>query len=353
VPGTITREQVEDFCNTPGYTGFGNRGSVRDYFLEVSVGRLKYRNIVAPYYTARHPRAYYTNESIPQPQRARALIKEALAFHKSNGFDFSALTVDSQQFVYATNVFYAGTRVNNWAKGLWPHAYHLQNPVALAPGKKAFDYQITDMTDELTLGTFCHENGHMVCDFPDLYDYGNESAGVGAFCLMCAGANIDEKNPPHVGAYLKFKAGWSQRVTVIAAGLAATATAGSNEFFLFRKNPSEYYIIENRFKQGRDSALPGSGLAIWRIDELGDNQHEQMTASSHYECSLVQADGRHDLENDPQNLGDASDLFAKGINDRFNGVTLPGSSWWDGSASGLDISAISPAGPTMTFTGSA
>ena len=351
VPGTITRQQVEDFCNMPGYTGFGNNGSVRDYFLEVSGGKLDYRNVVAPYYTARHPRAYYTNESIPQPQRARALIKEALAFHKSNGFDFSPLTVDNQQFVYATSVFYAGTRVNNWAKGLWPHAYHLQSAVTLAAGKKAYDYQITDMTDELTLGTFCHENGHMVCDFPDLYDYGNESAGVGAFCLMCAGANIDEKNPPHVGAYLKFKAGWSQRVTTIAAGLSATAKAGSNEFFLCRKSPTEYYIIENRFKQGRDLALPGSGLAIWRIDELGDNQNEQMTPAAHYECSLVQADGRHDLESDPNNLGDATDLFAKGHNDRFNGVTAPGSAWWDGSASGLDISAISAAGPSMTFTG--
>ena len=27
-PGTITREQVHDFCNKPGYTGFGNNGSV-------------------------------------------------------------------------------------------------------------------------------------------------------------------------------------------------------------------------------------------------------------------------------------------------------------------------------------
>ena len=86
-------------------------------------------------------------------------------------------------------------------------------------------------------------------------------------CLMCAGANVDEKNPPHPGAYLKFKAGWSRGVTAIAAGLSATAIAGSNTFFLFRKNTTEYYIIENRFKQGRDSALPGSGLAIWRVPQ--------------------------------------------------------------------------------------
>src|SRR5262249_5081426 len=197
------------------------------------------------------------------------------------------------------------------------HSFHLQTPYALAPGKKAFDYQITDMTAELSLGTFCHENGHMICDFPDLYDYGYESAGVGAFCLMCAGPNVDEKNPPHVGAYLKYKAGWAQAATKTTAGLAGTAVAGSNKFFIHRKGPTEYYLIENRLQRGRDKALPGSGLAIWRIDELGDNQNEQMTPAQHYECSLVQADGRNDLENDPRNVGDATDLFAKGVNDHF------------------------------------
>jgi hypothetical protein len=49
---------VDDFCNKPGYTGFGNNGSVYDYFLEISGGRLRYKNLVTPYYTAQHPRSY-------------------------------------------------------------------------------------------------------------------------------------------------------------------------------------------------------------------------------------------------------------------------------------------------------
>jgi M6 family metalloprotease-like protein len=351
VLGTITRAEVDDFCNKPGYSGFGNNGSVYDYFFEVSGGRLKYKNIVAPYYTAQHPRSYYTNEAIPQPTRARQLIKEALDHHRAQGFNFTGLTVDNQQYVYATNVFYAGTRVNNWSQGLWPHSYNLQTPYQLTPGRNVYDYQVTDMTGELSLGTFCHENGHMICDFPDLYDYGDESAGVGMFCLMCAGPNADEKNPPHVDAYLKYKAGWAQALTRITAGLSGMAVAASNKFFIHRKGSTEYYIIENRFKQGRDQALPGSGLAIWRIDELGDNQNEQMTSTDHYECSLVQADGRNDLENDSRNYGDASDLFAKGGNDHFAGGTTPNSNWWDGAASRLDISRIGPVGAQMTFTG--
>jgi M6 family metalloprotease-like protein len=353
VPGTITRDQVDDFCNKVGYNGFGNNGSVYDYFLDVSAGKLRFKNIVAPYYTAKHPRSYYTNEKIAQPKRARELIKEALDYHRAKGFDFSKLTVDDQQYVYATSVFYAGTRVNNWAKGLWPHAYHLQTPYTLTAGVKSYDYQITDMTSELTLGTFCHENGHMICDFPDLYDYGYESAGVGTFCLMCAGSHADEKNPPHVNAYLKFKAGWAASMTRITPGLTGTAVAGTNEFFFHRKGPTEYYIIENRYRSGRDMALPGSGLAIWRVDELGDNQYEQMTPTQHYECSLVQADGRNDLENDRTNPGDADDLFRKGGNELFAPTTRPNSHWWDGTASGLEIGGIGPEGPKIKFTAKA
>src|SRR5260221_11074677 len=48
------------------------------------------------------------------------------------------------------------------------------------------------MGAEVTLGTFCRENGHMLCDYPDLYAYGHESSGVGIYCLMCAGT-VNEK----------------------------------------------------------------------------------------------------------------------------------------------------------------
>lgn len=349
VPGTISRDEVEAFCNQSGYSGFGNRGSVNDFFSDNSLGRLNYTNIVTPYYTARHPRQYYTNEAIPQPQRAWELIKEALTHWLKQGFDFGALTSDDEDYVYALNVFYAGNRVNNWAKGLWPHSYHLLTPYQLAAGKRAFDYQITDMGSELTLSTFCHENGHMICDFPDLYDYGYESRGAGVYCLMAAGGTVNKKNPIHVGAYLKLAAGWAGNLTPITAGLQATAMAGENEFFIYRKDRSEYFIVENRQKAGRDQSLTGSGLAIWHVEELGSNNDEQMTATSHYECALEQADGRFHLEHGANN-GDSRDLFRADTSARFADSTLPASKWWDGTSSGLDIHNISSAGQEMTFS---
>ena len=79
VAETITRQQVDDFCNQPGYTGFGNNGSVRDYFVAASENRLRYTNVVTAYHTAAHNRSHYTDPAIPYGQRAQELIHEALA----------------------------------------------------------------------------------------------------------------------------------------------------------------------------------------------------------------------------------------------------------------------------------
>lgn len=349
VPGTIARKEVEAFCNQPNYAGFENKGSVYDYFVDNSGGKLRYKNIVAPYYTAKQPRDYYTNRKIPQPQRAWELIKEALDHWRAQGFDFSGLTSDEDDYVYALNVFYAGNRVNNWSEGLWPHSYHLLTPYQLLPGKLANDYQITDMGSELTLGTFSHENGHMICDFPDLYDYGYESRGIGKYCLMCAGGNANQKNPTQICAYLKYRAGWAKSVTPISNGDEIKIAAKENQFFVHAKSQTEYFIIENRLMARRDASLPGSGLAVWHVDELGTNNNEQMTPSSHYECSLVQADGKSQLESG-LNDGDAADLFRSGGNMSWSDSSQPNSKWWDRTASNLELSKIGAEGEVMTFS---
>jgi M6 family metalloprotease-like protein len=351
VQGTISPSEVERFCNQNGYTGFVNSGSVNDYFSEVSGGRVNYTNIVTTaYYTARNNRAYYADPSIPYGTRARELIREALEYLKSNGFNFSGLSADSGGFIYAINAFYAGLTVNEWRKGLWPHCSSLSAPFNVGGNRKFKDYQITNMGDELTLGTFCHENGHMVCDFPDLYDYGFsgiQSSGIGNYCLMAFGGP-DDKNPIHVCAYLKYKAGWADKATAMEGGNSYLARAGVNEFFKFAKNSVEYYIIEARIQENRDKSLPSAGLAVWHVDELGDNEYEDMTAYKHFECSLVQADNKFELERGI-NVGDSKDLFNKRNGSKLGESTRPNSKWWDGTPSGLEITEIGDAGNEIAF----
>ncbi|MET1086760.1 MAG: M6 family metalloprotease domain-containing protein [Arthrobacter sp.] len=347
-PQTIGRNEVDDFCNKPGYSGFGNNGSALDYFRDVSDGKLRYKNLVATYYRAQHPRTYYTDPAIAYGTRAQELIREALDKLVADGFNFSNLTADSSGFIQALSVFYAGARSNAWSQGLWPHSWALATPYTLSGGRKFSDYQITDLGNQLTLRTFCHENGHMICDFPDLYDYDsvNVGNGIGHYSLMCFGGA--DKNPTQVEAYLKHAAGWSSRVTTLAAGTTATVEAGKNDFLIHARNTSEYFILENRQQSGRDAALPDAGLAIWHVDVNGNNSNEQMTASQHYECSLEQADNRFDLER-RANAGDVEDLYG-GAAGTFGAATAPSSNWWDGTASGLEIEQVSAVGASMTVT---
>lgn len=347
-PATIPREEVEAFCNQRGYSGFGNRGSVFDYFLDNSAGKLRYTNIVAPYYKAKHPRAHYTDVRVRWPQRATELIREALEHHRSQGLDLAGLTKDNRGFLRALNVFYSGALDSPFQKGLWPHSFQLSPTFKLKPGLVARDYQITDMGLQLTLGTFCHENGHMVCDFPDLYDVGPESFGTGFYCLMGYGGTPDPTNPIQVCAYLKHQAGWTENVIPITPGQSVTLNAGKNEFAIFERNATEYFILENRQRAGRDGSLPGSGLAIWHVDEKGSNENQQRTKDRHYECSLEQADGLFNLET-KVNAGDANDLFPIAANGRFGAATQPDSRWWDGTPSGLEIRNIRREGSVMTF----
>ncbi len=349
VADTISQQEVNNFCNLPGYNGFGNNGSVRDYFYDNSRGKLTYTNAVTQYYTAAHNRSYYTDETISYGTRAQELIVEALNSLKAQGFNFNQLSSDSSGFIYALNVFYVGPTVNNWAQGLWPHSWSLAGSYDAGSGKKFSDYQITNMGSELTLRVFCHENGHMICDYADLYDYGNESAGVGDYCLMCYGG--DDKNPVQVSAYLKNETGWATKVTPITSGITATLSAANNDFYVYAKSETEYFIIENRQKTGRDTFLPDAGLAIWHVDENGSNSNEQMTADMHYECSLEQADNHFDMEQG-SNAGDSEDLFGSPYSNQFSDSTSPASKWWDGTNSGLSIAQISVPGPIMTFIAS-
>jgi len=348
-PGTITPSEIDNYCNQAGYSGYGNNGSVYDYFNEVSDGHFTYTNFVpTSYYRANQPKSWYDNSSIGCCSRARTMVLEALNDLDAQGFDFSQYDSNDDGLIDALNIFYAGTRNGPWSYGLWPHSGWLSWS---ADGVSTGRYQITDIGSQLRLRTFCHENGHMVCEWPDLYDYGYESTGVGNFCLMCYGAS--DTNPAEPSAYMKYLAGWSNTTILTGAQFGLSAPAGINTIFKY-EHPwasNEYYLIENRQRTGRDANIPDSGLAIWHVDEFGNNDWEDMTLERHYEVTLVQADGDWDLEHD-RNYGDFTDLWAAPTYTECTPDTYPNTNWWDGSASDLYVREISASSATMTFDAS-
>ena len=349
-PGTIPPANVNDFCNQIGYSGYGNNGSVRDYFSDVSDGAVDYTNYVSPtYYTAINNKGYYDNPSEAAGPKARELIIEALTWLEGSGFDFSQYDSDSDGWVDGINCYYAGTVSSGWAMGLWPHSSAV---FFSADGVSTSRYQITDMGPSLEIGTFIHENGHMICWWDDHYDYGYDSSGCGYFCLMASGSHAGGgHNPVEPCPYLIENAGWATITLLTTPQTSLAVTAGVNSIFKF-PHPTksyEYFLINNRQQTGRDAGIRDAGLAIWHVDENGSNNDQQMTCSLHYQSSLEQCDGDFDLENNT-NYGDSTDLYDIFSCDEFSPFTVPNSDWWCDGISKLKIYDISASGPTMTFS---
>lgn len=343
--GVIPPTEVFDFCNKVGYSNGGNPGSIHDFYSDASNGLLNYTNDVpAAYYTAKNPRSYYDNPNEAGGPKAQELILEALNDMKAKKFKFSDYDSNKDGYIDALNCFYAGTRHDVWAMGLWPHSSFIDFE---ADGVRTYKYQISDMGSSLEWGTFCHENGHMLCHWDDEYDYNYLSSGVGAFCLMSAG------NVPC--AFMKLTAGWTKLVSPVG-GLVTLPAAGNNIFSFPRADaPTELFLMENmQMDKWRSSRMgqipqPGAGLAIWHVDLNGDRDSPEMTKENHYVNTLVEADGNWNLERYSGFYGEASDLWKGPTSSYWDATSYPNANWWDGTDSSLGIYSISASGPTMTF----
>lgn len=363
-PATIPQAEIVNFCNGTNYTGYGNRGSVWQYFYDVSKGLLNYTNVVTVYVRVPYPKTYYNDTAVDCGIEGRKLVTDALNALKALPNytaeilpTLSGLSADSASRVSACNVFFAGANSGVWSYGLWPNSYALASVVDLGNGKYVSRYQISNIGSSLGIGTFCHENGHMLCGYPDIYDYTyNSRGGAGQFCLMNSGGAVQ------ICAYLKRASGWATTVELDSTSnmMASVSSSGAdfNKFYRYQKPgvSTEYFLVENRQKSGYDASLPAAGIAIWHIDEYGNHDNANTNANAshlNYEVSLMQADNLWHFQKDV-NSGDAQDLFyagntASSYTGLFNDNSGPNARWWDGSLSGVNFHDFSVSGPTMTF----
>ncbi len=357
-----SQSKMERFCNQVGYSDDGNTGSVRDYFEQQSLGQVVYTQIVTNIITLPNPRNWYnfadypTNLTLRDGGFAGRLVTEhAVNILKRQNFDFTRLSTNSRQRVLATNILFAGPDSGVWPDGLWPHRWHLSPDLNVGTGGNDLfidDYQITNArTSAVPIGTFIHESGHLLLDFPDLYDTNGGSSGIGRHGLMGSGNHVNNgKTPTPINPYFKDVAGWATVTDLNSfSSLTGSLPTTGNIFYRIRKpgTMSEYFLIENR-GSGDPWAThaPDQGIMIWHIDETVEgNQNEQMTPTMHYGVSLEQADGSFDLERE-RNRGDRNDCYDR-FTQGFTDGTTPNARWWNGSNSGVDIKILSSTGPSM------
>jgi M6 family metalloprotease-like protein len=362
---------------------FGPSDSVRDYYDEVSYGKLDILPAAEEHGTANdgvvgwvtlpsnHPRGDGTLH--------RATVRDAIAA-AGPYVDFDSFDTDGSGSITPdelhVTVIPAGweASLNCGTPAVWGHQWVTGGLTPTVDGVQVgsggytmFGEQHCDNRSPArmaTLGIIVHEMGHDL-DLPDLYDVDGSSnatdvGGVGVWSVMAAGswlalpASDAGSHPPHMDAFSKAYQGWIEprQVSGNAPG-TALAQAGANPSAVqvldnpggvewrFQTAPGtgEYFLLENRQRVGYDRALPGCGVLIWHIDET----RSAITPNADDARRLVQLEEA----NANRRPFEAGDAFLGGA--AFTDTSNPNSGLYDGTSSGVSATNFSPAcAPSMS-----
>lgn len=327
-PAKFNNGQVADWLNKKGYSSSYANSSVYDYFYQVSNGKLHLLNDVYGYYRAKNPKSYYENST--GYSKATELVNEMLTYFDPM-VDFSKYDNDKNGTTESISFVYAGSG-QTWGKGLWPHSGWINQK---KDGVTLGSYNMCDMGSGLGLYVFCHETGHMIFGWPDLYWFGD-------YCIM--GNRMSDVNPVPVNDFFRADQGWIPTTTITAAD-NAIFTAAPNQMAYRYVNPSnknQMYVWSNIKNTGRYSTLKGKGLLMFKFD----NSIKGNTSGTSRQLYVIEADGNNAMAGGqwPSPGSAASDFFASTSKPEFSSTTTPASLW------GLRIYNISAASDNMTFT---
>lgn len=345
-------------------------GSFKAFYETSSGNQLTVTVDVQGWYRATNNFQYYARDS--GYDRAADLVREAVDAAEIAGTNFSLYDNDTDGDVDGILVIHSGPGAEIGSQGglyIWSHRWVLNGGnlgSAFYDGVSINDYMINPEVRSASnqsisgIGVFCHEFGHNL-GLPDLYDTDNsngDSEGIGNWCLMAGGSYSGGSNrPSNFSAWCKEELGWdSPQMAVIGnSGIYTLSPSSTSRDEILRVNTNlsnEYFLIENRQRIGRDSDLPGHGLAIWHINTTKTNSPgNSVNADENLKgVDLEEADGNNDLDNEV-NRGDGGDLFP-GTSNRitFDDNTNPSAQTYNLTNTGLQIRNISEViGGNITF----
>lgn len=284
-----TRQDIIDAMLT------GNE-SVGQYFRDQSNGLYEPEFDVYGIYTLSQNRQYYGGNSNGSDQGLGSMVTEACEMASADGVSFSPYDTDGDDFCDVVIVIYAGVgeaqASTTHPEAVWPCNWNLTSasyygtggngefrPATGDPYVNTFAvfnelYGSNDDTKTIDgIGTFTHEFGHCL-GLPDFYDTGgNNHYGLGDWDIMCLGCyNNNGFTPPGYSAYEKAFMGWIEYITprpgtyyTLPVFNQKNAATDKAVCIVSDLNENEYFILENRRKQGWDRYAPGEGIMITHV----------------------------------------------------------------------------------------
>ena len=341
-----------EMLNKEGFSDpdYGGTGSCRDYFVESSMGQfLPHFDVYGPVKLP-NSRAYYgANSGGGLDARASQMIIDACNLLDPE-VDFSEYDRDGDGNIDNVFVFYAGQGEATYgpAESIWPHSSTVGGRVTL-DGKRLTTYGCTnewgyDHPDGI--GTFVHEFSHVI-GLPDLYATNSVlTCTPGTWTVLDYGPyNNNGRTPPAYSTFERNALGWIELQDLTADGQLHSLSDLRSDNVGYRivnpSNPNEFYLFENRRKQGSDAYLPGEGMLVWHVDynDVRWRNNVVNNTPSHQYVDLIEADG----------------VAAK--SNRDGGDAFPGTAvmsrldlkWWNGKSTGVALRGISDTDGNVTF----
>ena len=380
------RQYFQDFMMKPGFNDLGSNGSVRDYFVDNSMGKLDPQfDVVGPVTVSQNEAYYGENDRHDNDKRPHEMVIEACKL-VDDEVDFSQYDNDGDGKIDVINIIYAGEGENgkpDIRDLIWPHS----NSIAtILSSKEYFEGRLLDhyvCSCEIYdgkkdgIGTFCHEFCHSL-GLPDDYVTGSNRAVNGDFDMLDSGLYLGSSDPENqnregrcpcaLSSYQRYELGWltpdpmipnkyngnifsrkdtipiddhlSQIITVydtIPEFCMDTLSCmiRTNQALIYSIKSSsddprdgEYYLFENRQKIGWDKYLPAHGMLVWHIDYVPEYWNHNMVNNNenHYCVLLIRA-------RELSSSGAAFPGSPREVN-QFGPNTTPAFLGWDGSGIG-------------------
>ncbi len=337
--------------------------TLRDFYIRASYGNFAIVTVNYPssmawrgapnirsYYSAQG--GAYTYGMGTYPNNSQGLCEWAIG-SVDPLVNFANYDNDSDGFVDGVIIIHAGSgaEVSGDSLDIWSHAWAItpQSRDGVMVSSYCVVPEFWSSPQDMTIGVYCHEFGHIL-GLPDLYDYGNDSYGLGSWSLMAYGnwnGNGWGMSPAFLDAWSRVFLGYvtPTNVTCFLNNQMIMPVEDTPTVFRLWNGGSigpEYFLVEYRNTTYTDTALATYGLLVYHVDENQANNDNQwwpgQPPANHYKVALEQADGAFNLEHNVNSM-DFWDSYRVGF---FNAFSSPSSRDYYNNPTNVSITEISP-----------
>jgi len=349
----------DNLFNKEGYHDDGAQGSVKDFYLSSSFGKLTLSCDIYGVYTAKRNMSYYgSNDVRGQDTNPYALFQEAVE-NVSKEVDLKIYDGDGDGYLDNVHIIYAGygEEAGAAASAIWAHESRWSPPYSI-DGVSIDRYSCSpELRDNRgngisRIGVCCHEIGHALgaMDYYDTnYATGGEYPGTGQWDVMASGSwNNKGITPADFNPYVKaVDYGWITLKSLPDGDVLLHPSAYDAEsyFVIGASGSSDYYIFENRSKDKWGASLPGAGMLVFHIHPGIAESGNEINATAPQKCYVVCASSSSKQpSSQPASYGAVNSAGCpypgSSDNHSFMQKSTPQPFYWDGSDCGIEIDNI-------------